>query len=471
MKRWLVAVGLVLGLAEGAQAQPVSGGLLGRGASFSGFVAPPGCVSSSVPFFGAAVTLGCDGGITYTAATGTLAVSIFKVGSGTDTSDPTFTTARTVSGTSGNAHAFSDTSTVTRSGGIGYNSFNAAPTFSGTADFNHFNSFQAVGTFSSSGTIDNWYGATSDLNVTSGTVTTRHGFRFVDAYVTGGSVGTQYGFECGAITSATTNYCFYSGGTTTASYHVGPLLLGGLTGVSHRLGILGGTLAADSSNKIIYGTQTFLAATTAAQESIRFTLTTAGSGAYQQIGHIVEMNSGYTGAAATVAAKYLNHAAGTAKALTNVGGGNLGNQIYVDGTTTGANIGGFGQTANGAWNFGYVGLAVTSKNGATNGGLVGLGLNGGTSPVQFGVYAGLTSASTPQVPTTSAALIANNGATSEPVARFQVNAVDTVVIGATAGDVTVLSLPTYADNTAALAGGLTAGRLYRTSTGVLMVTY
>ena len=70
MKRWLVAarlvaVGLVLGLCGGAQAQPVSGGLLGRGASDSGFVAPTGCVSTSVPFFGADLKLTCDGGITY----------------------------------------------------------------------------------------------------------------------------------------------------------------------------------------------------------------------------------------------------------------------------------------------------------------------------------------------------------------------------------------------------------------------
>lgn len=35
----------------------------------------------------------------------------------------------------------------------------------------------------------------------------------------------------------------------------------------------------------------------------------------------------------------------------------------------------------------------------------------------------------------------------------------------------VVGLPTYADNTAALAGGLVAGDFYRTSTGVLMVTY
>jgi hypothetical protein len=35
----------------------------------------------------------------------------------------------------------------------------------------------------------------------------------------------------------------------------------------------------------------------------------------------------------------------------------------------------------------------------------------------------------------------------------------------------IVGLPTYADNAAALAGGLTAGDCYRTSTGILMVTY
>ena len=35
----------------------------------------------------------------------------------------------------------------------------------------------------------------------------------------------------------------------------------------------------------------------------------------------------------------------------------------------------------------------------------------------------------------------------------------------------LLTMPTYADNTAALAGGLVAGQFYRTSTGILMITY
>ena len=40
-----------------------------------------------------------------------------------------------------------------------------------------------------------------------------------------------------------------------------------------------------------------------------------------------------------------------------------------------------------------------------------------------------------------------------------------------AGTLTLSNLPVYADNAAALGGGLTAGQVYRTSTGVLMVTY
>jgi hypothetical protein len=48
-----------------------------------------------------------------------------------------------------------------------------------------------------------------------------------------------------------------------------------------------------------------------------------------------------------------------------------------------------------------------------------------------------------------------------------------VGIGTTAptSKLQVVGLPVYADNTAALSGGLTAGAFYRTSTGVLMVAY
>jgi hypothetical protein len=40
-----------------------------------------------------------------------------------------------------------------------------------------------------------------------------------------------------------------------------------------------------------------------------------------------------------------------------------------------------------------------------------------------------------------------------------------------ASNMKITATPTYADNTAALAGGLVAGDVYRTSTGILMITY
>lgn len=50
---------------------------------YSGMPAPPGCVSTSVPFFGASVTLTCDGGISYDAATNRLSVGALRIGTST----------------------------------------------------------------------------------------------------------------------------------------------------------------------------------------------------------------------------------------------------------------------------------------------------------------------------------------------------------------------------------------------------
>jgi hypothetical protein len=46
-----------------------------------------------------------------------------------------------------------------------------------------------------------------------------------------------------------------------------------------------------------------------------------------------------------------------------------------------------------------------------------------------------------------------------------------LAVDATTGVVSMGSTPTYADNTEALAGGLVAGDIYKTSTGTLMITY
>src|SRR5688500_15536327 len=50
--------------------------------------------------------------------------------------------SRSITGTSGNAHAFSDSSDISRSGTIGYNSFDGRVEFTGTANFDHYTAFQ-----------------------------------------------------------------------------------------------------------------------------------------------------------------------------------------------------------------------------------------------------------------------------------------------------------------------------------------
>lgn len=61
MRKWL-ALGL-LSLAGAVEAQPLTGGLLGRGASYSSFVTPSGCTTGSVATFLGSLT--CVPGLTY----------------------------------------------------------------------------------------------------------------------------------------------------------------------------------------------------------------------------------------------------------------------------------------------------------------------------------------------------------------------------------------------------------------------
>ena len=54
---------------------------------------------------------------------------------------------------SGNGHAFSDSSYIYRSGTIGYNSYDARVSITGTNNFDHYAAFQAAPTYASTGLI------------------------------------------------------------------------------------------------------------------------------------------------------------------------------------------------------------------------------------------------------------------------------------------------------------------------------
>lgn len=90
----------------------------------------------------------------------------------------------------GNGHAFSDSSTLTRTGTIGYNSYDGRITVSVGLD--HYAAFQAIPIFTS-GTTTNYYGLYAGATHTGGTITNWYGVYTGAATSGSGSVGTMNG--------------------------------------------------------------------------------------------------------------------------------------------------------------------------------------------------------------------------------------------------------------------------------------
>jgi hypothetical protein len=84
----------------------------------------------------------------------------------------------------------------------------------------------------------------------------------------------------------------------------------------------------------------------------------------------------------------------------------------------------------------------------------------GSDPTPFG-YIQAVKANAGNGDANGALLLGNTGAAGQTEVRLDANGVS----------VTLARVPTYADNAAAVAGGLTAGRLYRTATGELRIVY
>ena len=125
---------------------------------------------------------------------------------------------------SGNGHGFSDSSNVTRSGGIGYNSYDAYVTISGSNNFDHYAGFQPRPQFNGSGTITDVYGLVSLPAFNSGTVSNNYG---VDVWAPTGSgtVVNNYGLRVKSLTDGTYNWALWTDGAT-PSYFGGNVGLG-----------------------------------------------------------------------------------------------------------------------------------------------------------------------------------------------------------------------------------------------------
>jgi hypothetical protein len=178
-----------------------------------------------------------------------------------------------------------------------------------------------------------------------------------------------------------------------------------------------GTLADNENALSITATMPTTAA--AVNNAINIEIASAGNSSFNNRAVLVQYKEGYTGISPTIGAEVTNSAASTGSDITTTNGNNaiLGN---CNGTTTGSNTGGRFISQNANLNIGVIGLSITAKNNAINGGGVFIGRNTGTTPIEFGVYAGL-SASGPTL--VSAALIADNSNSTSPIALFRDNGI------------------------------------------------
>lgn len=152
----------------------------------------------------------------------------------------------------GNAHGFSDSSNINRSGPIGYNSYDARIDFSGSQNYDHYVAFQALPTYGSSGTITNFYGSFTGLTVTNGVVTNNYAGYAQDP--TGaGAITNNYGFYVENLAKGSTlNYAFYSAGST-PSYLGGNLEVDGYIQVGGKTSAYGGIARNGAGVRIVKG--------------------------------------------------------------------------------------------------------------------------------------------------------------------------------------------------------------------------
>jgi hypothetical protein len=121
---------------------------------------------------------------------------------------------------SGNGHAFSDSSTITRTGGtVGYNSYDARVLFSGSANYDHYAGIQNAPTYDCTGTINWIYGDISVPTLTKGTVNNLAAFYAGNPSKTAPAIlSANYGLYVEDLTSGNANYAVYTVGSAFSQF-------------------------------------------------------------------------------------------------------------------------------------------------------------------------------------------------------------------------------------------------------------
>lgn len=192
--------------------------------------------------------------------------------------------------------------------------------------------------------------------------------------------------------------------------------------IGSRFAITAGSVASGATASSLTAT---MSATNATQILVDQTITAAGSNANAKVGWQYTLAAGATGGYVRNS-QFVNLNTGNPSGTITTAH-NEGLWGIASGTTTGTNIGIRQQADNGSINVGNWSYSTTAKNGAVNVGIFAQALNTGTTPVNCAGYFSLSASSTE--PTfVSAALIANNGATTDHIFRLQDNGTDVITV-------------------------------------------
>lgn len=182
--------------------------------------------------------------------------------------------------------------------------------------------------------------------------------------------------------------------------------------------ITSGTIPSTKNALTVTGTNS---STVATQNGAMIDITSATGHVNRSLYVILE--AGATSANGQTAGLFENDASGqSTDAVTT---GNVGVSGVALAATIGTNVGVRGNAQNGTRNVGAVGQATTNKNSAANIGGAFFGLNGGSSPTEVGVFAGLMGSEPTYVNT---ALLVDNGTEAQPIAIFRDNGTAVVTI-------------------------------------------